>query len=478
MEFNQELLNPGTQIEDSSPLFKSLDNNLSLVLSQMKSRLADVSSSHKFDFKLNEFRIGEKERFIGAMVTQFTNKGEVEKNSMTHLVNNVNDFLVCLKSDGIRYLVAITNKGGVYFLDRMNNIFEVQTDVSPLISDPNTSEDLKIDYILDGELIFNQTGLAPHERLHFHLFDCLLFKRSLVIDRNYMERMECCQLFISYNQFYQKLSASSKKQYGPQTIYIYVKDFYVARSTEFLLKKMSEIPAFKDKIDGLIFTKINYPYYPGRNQGIIKWKPDYLNTIDFLVVESQYFARHSPDMFQGDDFFVFELYCGYSGALMLFDYLFVFDVDKYIDIKKEFKVIKTADYVVEGAILECQYDKTLRHEKMEKFYGTYYEMDFELIQNLIQRSELGGKLSNDSGAINALLGSLEKRRSETDDILRGNWVGLRVRSDKSFPNGFITAKNVFNSIFEDNVSEQLLLRKIQEGYEKQANVKGKRVKQN
>jgi len=478
MEFNQELLNPGVQVDESSLLSKALDNNLSLVLSQMRARLADVSSSRKFDFKLNEFRIGEKERFIGAMVTQFTNKGEVEKNSLTHLVNHVSDFLVCLKSDGIRYLMAITNRGGVYFLDRMNNFFEVQTDVSPLISDPNTSEDLKIDYIFDGELIFNETGLASHERLHFHLFDCLLYKRALVIDRNYLERMECCQLFISYNKFCQKLSTSFKQQYGPQTVFIYVKDFYAARSTDFLLRKMSEMPAFKDKIDGLIFTKINYPYYPGRNQGIIKWKPDYLNTIDFLIVESQYFAKNSPEMFQGDDFFVFELYCGYSGALMLFDFLFVFDVDKYIDIKKEFKQITTGDSAVEGAILECQYDKTLRNEKMEKFYSSYYEMDFELIQNLIQRSELGGKLSNDSGAINALLGSLEKRRSETDDVLRGNWVGLRVRSDKTFPNGFITAKNVFNSIFEDNVSEQLLLRKIQEGYEKLTNVKGKRVKQN
>lgn len=43
---------------------------------------------------------------------------------------------------------------------------------------------------------------------------------------------------------------------------------------------------YKDKIDGLIFTKNHFPYLPGKNCGILKWKPDYLNTIDFLIVEN------------------------------------------------------------------------------------------------------------------------------------------------------------------------------------------------
>lgn len=65
-----------------------------------------------------------------------------------------------------------------------------------------------------------------------------------------------------------------------------MKDFYEMDKVDFLLQKIANLHLYKDKIDGLILTKVGFPYLPGKNSGILKWKPDYLNSIDFLIVEN------------------------------------------------------------------------------------------------------------------------------------------------------------------------------------------------
>ena len=94
---------------------------------------------------------------------------------------------------------------------------------------------------------------------------------------------------------------------------------------------------YKDKIDGLILTKINYPYLPGKSCGVLKWKPDYLNTIDFLIVENLRYVREYPEIFgDQDNFFVFELYAIHKYRVAFFDFLFVFSSKEYIEIQKQF----------------------------------------------------------------------------------------------------------------------------------------------
>lgn len=55
--------------------------------------------------------------------------------------------------------------------------------------------------------------------------------------------------------------------------------------------------------DGVIFTKIYYPYLLGRNLGVLKWKPESLMTIDFRIV-----IPKNLD----DNIYYFELYVSYS----------------------------------------------------------------------------------------------------------------------------------------------------------------------
>jgi len=53
------------------------------------------------------------------------------------------------------------------------------------------------------------------------------------------------------------------------------------------MNQIGSSPIYKDNIDGVIFTRIDLPYIPGKNNGILKWKPEELNSVDFLVIKNE-----------------------------------------------------------------------------------------------------------------------------------------------------------------------------------------------
>ena len=87
---------------------------------------------------------------------------------------------------------------------------------------------------------------------------------------------------------------------------MYLKDFYKTENIDFLLNRIVSADVLPHKNDGLIFTRMRYPYLPGRSKGILKWKPPYLNTIDFFVTRNTTFEALCSDLYEGDDFFVFD----------------------------------------------------------------------------------------------------------------------------------------------------------------------------
>lgn len=58
--------------------------------------------------------------------------------------------------------------------------------------------------------------------------------------------------------------------------------------------------------------------------------------------------------------------------------------------------------------------------------------------------------------MNTLFKNLEKRYKFVTKKVRGGWAYMRPRKDKGYPNGFITARNVFATLFEENVSKTQL----------------------
>ena len=452
MEFEKILLKPGVEVPKSTPLYKTLNSNISFIFSKMSKELKTLIYNQNYDFQYKELSI-PKDNFPGGMVVSLCLKKGFYKTSLEYIKENIKDYLICLKSDGIRYLLALTSKGGCYMISRSMEFWEVFIDISNLSFEMDF-QDEKIVYLFDGELILD---VKNNRDLHFQVFDCVLFNNVLVVKDDYFKRLKFCEGFLGENDFFKNFEAGELVKKGKKKIKVFLKDFFETKDIRFLLKETGESSLYKEKIDGIIFTKIQYPYLFGKNYGIVKWKPDYLNSIDFLVLENHFFNKQKPELFQNDDFFVLELYVISKNDFALFDYLFIFDIEEYINIKKEFKNLKIFDKKFEGAFMECKYNKKLKKSKIDNFYKSFFDYDREKIEYLLKNSLLGKDNIYSKMLLNHLFKTLELRYDIVNKTYQGNWENLRIRKDKELPNGFITARNVFSSIFEDNISEDLLV---------------------
>lgn len=128
---------------------------------------------------------------------------------------------------------------------------------------------------------------------------------------------------------------------------------------------MAKISLYKNKIDGLIFTKINFPYLPGKNPGILKWKPDYLNTIDFLLVENTHYINKYPELFEQDDFYIFELFTIHNQNFAFFDFLFCFSSEEFINIQQQMTSLSIFNIQIQGVIVECNYDTKITNPQIQ-----------------------------------------------------------------------------------------------------------------
>lgn len=130
------------------------------------------------------------------------------------------------------------------------------------------------------------------------------------------------------------------------------KDFYDFRSVDFLLENVCETVPFKDNNDGIIITRINYPYFPGKSNGILKWKPDELNSIDFLVIENPKPLKKLKNV----SGVLFELFVTSKSSILLFDYMFA-TVEEAAKIRDTFADLTIYEKSFKGAFLEMVYDK-------------------------------------------------------------------------------------------------------------------------
>ena len=159
-----------------------------------------------------------------------------------------------------------------------------------------------------------------------------------------------------------------KKPGVHQKIKLKTKDFYKSAGVNFLVERICNLSLFKEKNDGLIVTKINYPYLPGKSTGILKWKPDELNSVDFIVTNSNISLQNGrPNMLKENhqNGKLYELYVTYFKKLMLFDFFYVEDLE----------LIKRLD----GMMQEKQISYNWRNQPSSTvpFFGAYFEMVYD-----------------------------------------------------------------------------------------------------
>ncbi|CAM1505557.1 Fc.00g111940.m01.CDS01 [Cosmosporella sp. VM-42] len=208
--------------------------------------------------------------FPGAQPVSFS------RQHLTELMKE--DYYVCEKSDGIRYLLYSTTDetGGEahYLIDRKNDYwfianrnlhFPLENDLSAFHSAT----------LVDGELVWDSLDNGKKEP-RFLVFDCLVMDGNKMMDRPLDKRLAYFKerLYTPYKRLFKEFPDELRFQ----PFYVEMKPFQLGYGIEMMFKQI--LPSLKHGNDGLIFTCRNTAYKHGTDPHILKWKPPEENTVD------------------------------------------------------------------------------------------------------------------------------------------------------------------------------------------------------
>ncbi|ETS85406.1 hypothetical protein PFICI_03431 [Pestalotiopsis fici W106-1] len=187
------------------------------------------------------------------------------------------DYYVCEKSDGIRYLLYLTDDGNGqelhYLIDRKNDYWWVKNAHFPTVQGEGT---FHRDTILDGELVVDTMPDGTREPVYL-VFDCLVLHGQSLMSRGLQKRFGYFhnEVFKPYKKLFEKYP--QEKAYQP--FILGMKEHQLAYGTEMMFRQI--IPNLHHGNDGLIFTCLSTEYKYGTDPHILKWKPAEENTVDF-----------------------------------------------------------------------------------------------------------------------------------------------------------------------------------------------------
>lgn len=207
-------------------------------------------------------------------------------------------YVVCEKTDGVRYMMLafmFDNKKRCMFVNRALDMFECPLNFRKAVYDGT---------ILEGEL-YEDT---------FMIYDCLIACGKNVGREDLIIRIDACERV-------KKMLMSMK--YDP--VKIQLKKFHLLQEFETFMNEY--LPTVTQKMDGLVFTPINYPVQTGTHEAMFKWKPRDKNTIDFQFKK------------KGD---LWKLYVQEKGKLVFESEIREDQVPEGVEVE-------------EDAIVECQY---------------------------------------------------------------------------------------------------------------------------
>lgn len=191
-------------------------------------------------------------------------------------------YYVCEKSDGIRYLLYLTQDEegteSCYLIDRKNDYWFIhgRNLHFPI---PNKPEDFHRGTLIDGELVMDRMA-DGHREPRFLVFDLLaldgnadLLVKPLDKRLGYFKE----HVMKPYKELFQKYPG--ELQY--MAFQLEMKEMQFSYGIEMMFRHV--LPQLKHENDGLIFTCRGTPYQFGTDPHILKWKAPHDNTIDFRM---------------------------------------------------------------------------------------------------------------------------------------------------------------------------------------------------
>ena len=409
---------------------------------------------------------------------QVINMDREKLNYFTHFPER---FLLCEKSDGVRYLLIQYKNGICHLVGRNLQFYEIYIS-ERLPPSYYPKEEWTIDYLLDGELILDDVNEefddkskfielnGKFKKINFLIFDAVVIKginigylpfRNRLIELNKLFKEEygiskyvknCAKSYINKLKDELKTNKSSNNSKSldfpnpnklekeilkiiPGTvttnnvnnkyITLYMKDYFNFNDVERLNEFIKLLPHHND---GLIINVDDYPYYSGQSCEIFKWKPIEMNTIDFEIKYNKekskyllYVTNNETDGKTISNLTPVEILC--------------FESD---DEKDNFS--KIYNRYENKLIAECFYDANLSNK--ETAINNYY---------------LSKIKSNTNEKIPMNLDDFPNDNIKLDlQKLKGGWRFQRLRNDKSSGNYISTYQNIKVCIKENLHMEEIL----------------------
>jgi ATP-dependent DNA ligase len=364
-------------------------NNVGYIVDKNSDRYGDL---HDEIDKLVELS-NDRKSFPGTHVVS------LERDHFQTLQDNTEDYWVCDKSDGVRYLMCISANRMVYLINRRYDIRS--TNVAFESRAVLGAEALHISRsVLDGELVWDTKKKA----FVFMLFDVLVIRGKSVGGMHLPERLSFIQSDVIGKQIL------SPNVFTP-TFTIAIKQFRKLKHLDYVIKK--DIPALSYRCDGVIFTPSAAPYIYGVNRQLFKWKTRH--TVDF---EIDWMSRKRIN---GTSVFVFLLFLYDKGRRMTSTNM-ILQFDGEEDAK--YSTDPNVHFMVNGkkAIVECYYDPTKRVYIPNEYDALRYD---------------GGR------------------------TVTGGWVFVGIRNDKATANDTNTYESIMKEdiIVEDELLGALMVKK-------------------
>ncbi|KEY74149.1 hypothetical protein S7711_00309 [Stachybotrys chartarum IBT 7711] len=332
---------------------------------------------------------------------------------------NKQDYYLCEKSDGIRYLLYSTEdddgRETHYLIDRKNDYWFITNKFLhfPLENDQGAFHTATL---VDGELVWDSLPNGKKEP-RFLVFDCLVMDGNKLMDRTLDKRLAYFKerLYTPYKKLFKDYP--TERQFQP--FHVEMKPFQLAYGIEMMFKQV--LPGLHHGNDGLIFTCRNTPYRHGTDPYILKWKPPEENTIDFRLKLS--FPTVEPDEHERKEG-ITEPFVDYDSVPKSDLYVYRGDSgpnkyewfsEAYIT-EEEWETMKGLNDPLNDRIVECNLDEQRRWRIM-RFRDDKNE-------------------ANHTSTVNSVLESINDRVSEKDlyraaSTIRDHWKSRQASAEQA-----------------------------------------------
>ncbi|KAI9641570.1 Dcp1p-Dcp2p decapping enzyme complex alpha subunit [Ciborinia camelliae] len=299
------------------------------------------------------------------------------------------DYYVCEKSDGFRYLLYLTDDENHeechYLIDRRNDYWWIPKGGLHFPIPKNVSGFHK-NTLIDGELVLDRSPNGEVQPKYL-VFDCMVLDGNSLMNRTLDKRIAYFgeRIFSPYQELLRDYP--EEKQY--MHFIMELKSMQFGYAMEMMFRQI--LPSLPHGNDGLIFTCRSTEYKHGTDEHILKWKPENENSIDFKL--SLDFATVQPsamDIAEG----ITEPYIDYDAIPVC--NLFVHAGNNrdewygtmYIE-AEEWENLKGLGEPLQDRIVECYMDAQKRWRYMrfrdDKEYANYTSTVESVIESIRDR---------------------------------------------------------------------------------------------